>query len=339
MADTAADSIANDVASAELEAAPVASLDPSRNPKPAAGGWTGSVLGGVIAATVGFGLAQFVPNGWPLQDTSALHAALADQQSQTAALQAEITKIAAQPAVAAPDQTLSDRLTALESAKPTDLAPLKQQLADLEARIIALESLPIGTSATPEMQATQKAAADKLLEQAKVAADQITAEAQAKAKAAEAQAALGQLQAALESGDPYSTALPVLTNAPAILTDNATVGLPTLSSLQTAFPTAARAALEAALRANMGESWSDRVTNFLRTQTGARSLTAHEGNDPDAILSRAEAALGSGDVAKALTEISALPPESQAALADWQALATKRQSAVDAVAALAAAMK
>lgn len=339
MADTAANSSSENLASAELEAVPVVSTEPARNPKPARGGWAGPVVGGIIAATLGFGLAKVVPNGWPLQDTSALQAALADQQSQTAALQAEIKKIAAQPATAAIDQTLLDRVTALESAKPADLAPLEQQITNLEARITALESLPLGTSATPEMQATQKAAADKLLEQAQVAADQITAEAQATAKAAEAQAALGQLQAALESGAPFAAALPVFTNVPAILTDNAETGLPTLSSLQTAFPAAARAALEAALRANMGESWSDRVTNFLRTQTGARSLTAREGNDPDAILSRAEAALGSGDVAKALAEISTLPSESQVALADWQALATKRQSAVDAVAALAAAMK
>jgi hypothetical protein len=189
------------------------------------------------------------------------------------------------------------------------------------------------------MLAAQKAAADKILQQAEASAAQIKAEADAKAKAAEAQAALGELQVALENGSAFTATLPALGEVPAILSDNAESGLPTLAALQTSFPDAARAALDAALRANMGQSWSDRVTNFLRTQTGARSLTVREGNDPDAILSRAEAALATGDLTNALAEIAAMPAESQAALADWKAQATKRQAAVDAVAALAAAMK
>ncbi|MBV5276525.1 hypothetical protein JZU56_01410, partial [bacterium] len=66
---------------------------------------------------------------------------------------------------------------------------------------------------------------------------------------------------------------------------------PSAQALQASFPDSARTALEAALRANMGESWSERVGNFLRTQVGVRSLTPRDGPDPDAILSRAEAAL------------------------------------------------
>ena len=82
-----------------------------------------------------------------------------------------------------------------------------------------------------------------------------------------------------------------------------------------AFPTAARAGLEAALRADMGSSWTERATNFLRAQTGARSLDPREGDDPDAILSRAEAAVSAGDLATALTEIAALPEPAQTAMA------------------------
>jgi hypothetical protein len=339
MADTVAENTAEDLPLTELEAAPVVSNPPQVNPAPIQRGWAGPVLGGIIAAAAGFALAQFVPNGWPLQDTSALQTALADQQKQTTALQFALDKLASQPAAAPPDQTLLDRLTALESAKPADIASLEQKLNDLQSRLAALESLPVGAAASPEILATQKAAADKVLAAAQATAAQITADAETASKAAVAQTALGQLQAALESGAPYAAALPALANLPAILTDNAESGLPTLASLQASFPAAARAALESALRANMGESWSDRVTNFLRTQTGARSLTAREGTDPDAVLSRAEAALTKGDLTTALTEITALPSESQVALADWQAQASKRQAAVDAVAALAAAMK
>jgi hypothetical protein len=337
MVDTATESTVENLRLTELEAAPVAPSDPSPKPAPARNGWAGPVFGGFIAATAGFALAQFVPNGWPLQDTAALQTALADQQKQTTALQTALDKLALRPATTT-DQTVLDRLAALESVQPADVAPT-EQLNDLQSRLTALESMALGPAASPEMLATQKAAADKVLAAAQATAAQITADAEKSAKAAEAQAALGQLQAALESGAPFATALPTFANLPAILTDNAESGLPTLASLQASFPAAARVALESALRANMGESWSDRVTNFLRTQTGARSLTAREGTDPDAVLSRAEAALNTGDLATTLTEITALPSESQVALADWQAQATKRQAAVDAVAALAAAMK
>jgi len=118
-----------------------------------------------------------------------------------------------------------------------------------------------------------------------------------------------------------------------VLTDNATAGLPSLQALQASFPDSARTALEAALRANMGESWSERVGNFLRTQVGVRSLTPRDGPDPDAILSRAEAALSAGDVAQALAEIATLPTPAQDALSTWR---TQAQLRLDAQAALAA---
>ena len=86
----------------------------------------------------------------------------------------------------------------------------------------------------------------------------------------------------------------------------------------------------------MGESWTDRVSSFLRTQTGLRSLTPRDGNDPDAVLSRAEAALTQGRLADALAELDALPDAALPALKDWTATATLRLSAESAVAALAA---
>jgi len=108
--------------------------------------------------------------------------------------------------------------------------------------------------------------------------------------------------------------------------------VPTLQSLRETFPNAARAALEAARQADMGAGWTDRITAFLQTQTGARSLTPREGTDPDAILSRAEAALASGDVAATLAELATLPEAAKPDLAAWQAQAQLR---LDAAAALA----
>lgn len=121
-----------------------------------------------------------------------------------------------------------------------------------------------------------------------------------------------------------------------MLADHAAAGLPTIASLRDSFPAAARDGLEAALRANMGESWTDRVSNFLRSQTGLRSLTPREGDDPDAVLSRAEAALEAGDVAGALAELERLPDAAKPALADWTASARVRLEAEAAFATLAA---
>jgi hypothetical protein len=162
--------------------------------------------------------------------------------------------------------------------------------------------------------------------------------AQAQAAATLTRAALGQIAAALDSGAPYPSAIAVLAGADiaVVLTDNATAGLPSLQALQASFPDSARTALEAALRANMGESWSERVGNFLRTQVGVRSLTPRDGPDPDAILSRAEAALTAGDVAQALAEIATLPASAQDALSAWRAQAQLRLDAQAALAALLA---
>lgn len=340
----------SDTETSELEAPPVALTEPKRDEpasdvakdiKPRKGGWFGPVLGGLIAAGVGFGLAQYVPNGWPLQDTAALQTALQAQQAETGALKAQLAELAARPAPQASiDPGLMDRLTALEAKQPADLAPLQQKLAELEQKLKMIEAMPVnGATPSAAALAAQKAAADAVLKQAEETAVQITADAEAAGKAAEARAALSRLQAALDSGAAYASALPSLGEVPAILTENAETGLPTLAALQEAFPPAARSALEAALRANMGESWTDRVTSFLRTQTGARSLAPREGDDPDAILSRAEAALGAGDITTALAEIDGLPTEAKTALAEWQGLAQKRQAGIDAVAGLAATME
>lgn len=332
----------------ELEAAPVTAAE--HLPEPAAAkspprksAWVGSILGGVIAAAAGYGVAQYVPKGWPLQDTSALEVALAAQAQETATLKAQLAALTAKPA----DTAVADRVAALEAAT-TSLATLTDRIAALEARPAAAGGgSAADQAAIADLQAQVQAlkgaalapdaaAAEAMLKDAQAAANKIKAEAEATAKAAEARAALGRVQAALDSGAAYGSALASLGSVPAVLADNAATGLPTLAQLETEFPAVARAALDAALRANMGESWADRVTSFLRTQTGARSLTQREGSDPDAVLSRAEAALHSGNLTAALAELSALPPEAQAALKDWQALATTRLAAEQAVADLAA---
>lgn len=333
--------------------APPFATDPSSRPEPKAQPgrsilWP--LLGGVLAAAAGYGVAQYVPNGWPVGSSATLHTELAAEVSQLKALKDQILELNQRlDKVTA----LADRVAKLEAA-PAPASPATD-LSAVEARIAALESRPAATGTdsaevaqlrsdievlkakgagivSPEVQASLDAKVQET--QARLTA--IEEVAKASAAATLARAAIGQIAAALDSGAPYASAVSNLQGAtlPAVLTDHAASGLPTLQSLQASFPDAARTALEAALRANMGQSWSERVGNFLRAQTGARALAPREGNDPDAILSRAEAATAKGDLAAALKEVAALPPEAIAALADWQARAQLRLDAETAVQAL-----
>ena len=164
----------------------------------------------------------------------------------------------------------------------------------------------------------------------------LKAEAEALNLAAERRIALAALRAAVESGAPFGPELAALgPDMPPLLSQAAETGVPSLATLQDSFAEAARAALEAALRADMGDSWTDRAMSFFRTQTGARSLTPREGSDPDAILSRAEAALAKGDLVATLAELDTLPEVARAAMADWRSTADQRLSAITALRELA----
>jgi len=322
-----------------------------------AGGVIALLAGGAIAAVLGFGVARFaVPDGWPLAATGPLEARLTAQGDALAALTGALDSVKADLAT----RPSEDRVIALEAAVVEANARLdadraapgadtiEPRLAALEAALARLEAQPTvaaGVSAALAGFANDLAALHAELDARKgveaAASQAVAAQAAALKAEAAATAALAQVQAAVASGAPFAEALTALQDAgqeipPALRA--AADGLPTLAALQAAFPEAARAALDAALRADMGTSLTQRMTAFLRTQTGARSLTPREGTDPDAVLSRAEAALNGGDLAGALTEIAALPPAAQAAMADWQALAERRLAATDALAALVAAM-
>ncbi len=340
-------------------------IETPREPDPAPRSGVPAAVGGVVAALFGFGLAQVVPNGWPLQGTDAIEAKIAEQAAIIAEQQAKLTQLgAALAALPATDPALAERLAAVEEAVavPYDDADLAARIDAVETRLTAIAEIPAdgsGVSAAtiatlqadvaalrdsvsatgPDVTAAAEAAEARLAE-AEQRAEALRAEAEADAARAETRSSLRQLDVALEAGGPFVSALPAFdaVTIPAILSDNAATGLPTITDLQAAFPDAARAALAASLQANMGESWTERVGSFLRSQTGARSLTPREGDDPDAVLSRAEAILAEGRPADSLTELAGLPPEGLAAMADWAALVQLHLDAQDAVQALRTAV-
>ncbi|MEM9708390.1 MAG: mitofilin family membrane protein [Pseudomonadota bacterium] len=154
-------------------------------------------------------------------------------------------------------------------------------------------------------------------------------------------AALAKVSTALDTGEPFDTALTALDGLeiPAALADVAADGVAPLSALQTDFPSAAREALKASARGpEEGSGTMGRVAAFLVARTNARSLEPRDGDDADAVLSRAEAALRSGDLNTALTEVGGLEDASRAALGPWLDAAESRSAAVDAASALSASI-
>ncbi|TXH95364.1 MAG: hypothetical protein E6Q73_14905 [Pseudorhodobacter sp.] len=303
-------------------------------------GFLGAALGGACAAVAGFGLAQYVPEGWPLQDTTALEQALAAQTKIIAALEARLATI---EGAKVPDisplmdtlATLNGRVAALETGpaeRAEDLGALKEALATVRAQLTAAPAAGQSAAPVPPNITALAAEAEARLKEAETRAAAMKAEAETMIRSVAAQAAFGRLQAAIDTGAPYATFLPELgIDVPDSLKLHADTGLPTLTALQASFPDAARLALEAALRADMGDSWTERATSFFRSQTGARSLTPREGNDPDAILSRAEAALAKGDLDQTLAELSALPEPALAPLAEWRATVEARRDGLKAL--------
>ncbi len=157
-------------------------------------------------------------------------------------------------------------------------------------------------------------------------------------KAAEIQTTLSQISQALENGTPFEDSLGTLqqhgVDPSAALTNVAASGVKTESDLAAAFPAAARNALQAARSAEVESSPGSGFSAFLKSSLGTRSLTPREGNSPDAVLSRAQAAVDAGDLQKALTETDALPEMSQKQMADWRTAVQTRLAAVNAVAKL-----
>lgn len=281
------------------------------------------MLGGILAAVIGFGLARYIPGGWPIQDTSAMRTEIQRQAQEITSLRDKVAALT-MPNLA----PVEERLTAVEGGQG--------RMDDLQAQIEELRTRAPAASAEipPDLQAaieqTQRDLAD-----ARTEAERLREDAESAGRANIVAAALSRIAGAMDGGMPFGAAVSDLQGAgvevPSALADTAASGVPSLASLEDAFPDAARAAIEASLQADGGAGWADRAGAFLRAQTGARSLAPREGNSPDAILSRAEAALRAGDLPATLREIGTLPLEGQSALSDWRGRAEQRIAAQDAL--------
>ena len=327
------------------------------------GGFLPGFLGGVIAVAGGLFAAPYVlpENMRPITSLAPVEAQLSGQADEIAAVSGRVDEIAASAATAEEVGAVQDSLAALDEQTAARLDTLSTRLdeiggriEDFEARLAEAEKRPLADSADPEVVAALEAYGReveqlrgeveaqteenaRLIEEAAVASraaqEAAMAEAQAaeeRARMAELQQALVDVQAALEAGDPFAEALSGLSalEVPAALTQVAGEGVATLAQLQADFAAPAREALDAARRATMPDDPADRGLSFLQTQLGIRSLAPRDGDSPDAILSRAEAAARSGDLTEAVAELEALPDPARAEMSDWMERATTRAEAV-----------
>ncbi|MFP4239894.1 MAG: hypothetical protein ACLFRZ_11395, partial [Rhodosalinus sp.] len=329
------------------------------------GGFFPALLGGILAAILGFAAARYVvPEGWPFpgaatpgfQETT--RAALSEQAAEIAVLREEIA--AAEPdlspveeQIGALDGQLSEvtaRLDDLSDTLDGGLSETEERLTGLEERLTELEKRPMEAALSQEaidayeqeLQALMDQVAAQREEVESIASEATAREREAAeaARRAEALSALAQVTTAIDAGEPYADALADLSEAleqpvPEGLEAGAQDGVPTRAELDSGFAPAARAALAAARDADAPPADpADRFGAFLREQLGARSVAPRDGDDADAILSRAEAALQRGELGAALDELAALPDTAQAELSEWTRAAQARHAAVQAAARL-----
>ncbi len=332
---TASEEAHEDTSGEAVETTPI----PVPAPEPVVirqGGFVPMVLGGLVAAAIGFGLARFV-----LPEPGADPAIMADLErkidDQTALL-SDLTSRAEALELRSDVSGLEDA----QSDNQAAIAGLADRLSDLETRMTALANQPAGDAPSGAALAVQqqelndlRAAVDAMTEHSAV----LEENAQAAAQATLQRAALTRIMTALDAGVGFDAAVADLeglgVTVPVALAQSAATGVASLTTLQESFPEAARAAL-AVSRDAAGDAEGGGFTAFLRSQLGARSLEPREGSDPDAVLSRVEAAVREGRLADALAEIEALPEEGRAELADWAAQVANRRDAVSAAQDLSA---
>lgn len=269
---------------------------------------------------------ESLPEPPPPPDLSGIESQLSEQSQRIADLAQRVEEVEKRPMT----ESLSEEAIAAYQEELDRLqASVSDQRSEIEAMLDAeLDRLQTALS-------DQRAEIEAMIEQAR----STESAAERKARLADSRAAVARIVAAIDNGAPFAEELQQLQSAdqvevPQELVETAADGVSTLGALQSQFPQASRAALAAA-RAQSGEGG---FGAFLERQLGARSVTPQEGDDPDAVLSRAEAAVMQGRLGEALTELDALPEVARDVMGNWILQAETRHGAVRAAQDLMSAL-
>ncbi|GAA4227772.1 hypothetical protein GGQ68_004063 [Sagittula marina] len=262
-------------------------------------GFVPMVLGGVIAAGLGYGAAYlgFVGGGENPFETET-RSTLAAQRSELDGLNAlpqAVTDLQAQVDgidLSALDTGLAGVQDAM-SEMNTRLTAIDDQIASMDSRMTALEKQPLAESVSPEAIAAyereleqlrgavsdqqtaleaEKAALNEQLEQRTAEMQSIVDEARAletsaedQARLAAARAAVSDVIARIQEGQAFAEPLAALSDndvtVPDALQATAEDGVPTMASLSGSFPDAARQALAASRSSAAPEGEADAATS------------------------------------------------------------------------------
>ena len=296
--------------------------------------------------------------------------ALEEQIKELAAAPARggaATQGAAPGAIAAPPEGVAPQSTAEIDALTTRMAELESKFTALGDTTTRLDFLSSETATQKAEIETAKARLENIAalgerlaaleEQAKTLGVDIGEVSRANAdaalkrqRAAALVLSLGQLRAALADAAPFAAQLTAARDLGradadiaakldvplAALEPFAANGAPTLTQLQAEFPAAqiaqAVAADAAGTALGVESSWLQKTLDRLSELVTVRPVGDVEGDGALAHLARAEARLGDGDLARAISEIEALQGQAAQAAATWLAQA-KARIAVDTVAA------
>lgn len=237
------------------------------------------------------------------------------------------------------EQTGDPGTTETDASQSQQLSEQSDRLASLSQQVDELSQTVQSQSQIIDDQAAQLQSQAQTIDEQSGRIEEAQATARTETNRISAQAALAEIRAAMDAGNPYADAIGQLQGAggpevPQALSGPAGSGVPSLSDLRDSFGQPAREALSSSIAATTGGGAIDRIGAFLKSQTGARSLGEQEGDGPDAILSQAEARLGEGDLQAALDTLQALPQEGQEAMSDWIERARTRLDAQNALADL-----
>ena len=255
-------------------------------------------------------------------------AALGDASAKIDALVARMDSIEKRPLAGTADPAAIAALDAYGREMAELRSAVGKQMSDVDALV-----------------KTATASAEQAVSTAKETSDAAVADAEAKAEAARQEVvqvaraqALMDIRTALDEGRGYADVLPKLDGVtiPDDLKAAADSGVSTLADLQKEFTVAARQALSVSRSEASSGSPADRASTWIQNQLGVRSLIPSEGDDPDSVLSRADAAVADARLNDAISELSSLPAGGQQVMADWIAQASARAKALDAANQLAA---
>lgn len=292
------------------------------------GGFVPLVLGGVVCAALGYAGAQFLkPEGWPFPgaNTEELTQQITALEGQIQALETAATQRAEAQQAALVD--LETEIAAQDNSAQYDA--LAGQLATFEERMTQIEARPVAEAiVSPEATAAyerQLAQMQDLLNSEIARLEEAKEQSIAEETAARISTAKARLQTLVDAGEPFDQVLAEMnTDVPEVLQQAAAEGIPSVTSLQEGYSEAARDALVVSSRAAYDAGEQSWFQTALQTQIGLRSTKPKEGDDADAILSRAEQDVRDGLFAKAITTLEALPEEGKAEMQGWVASAQKR---------------